>query len=273
MAKNIIQKACGLLRPSYWKSGEMDSGFSLSERIIGASYESDKALNRKLETPAFYKKLLLEIKDKLNEEVKRGKPAEDSIKDYMESLDKKGGRKLDATSLVDTLTNGKFNCASSTSMFLSLAEMLDYDLFKKCYVGTIVSKDESQAHAFIRKKYKKSEFENIDCGNIIAPDSLYVDKFENTIETRPRNAIISEILLVTANELDRRGNNNEAITFYDKSLKEDTNNLYAWINKGATLSDAGRYAEAMECFKRASTINPQSAILKNNIKIVQEEVA
>jgi tetratricopeptide (TPR) repeat protein len=53
---------------------------------------------------------------------------------------------------------------------------------------------------------------------------------------------------------------NEAMESYDRAIKIDPNNAYAWYNKGNALYALGEYNEAMESYDRAIKIDPNYAM-------------
>ncbi len=53
---------------------------------------------------------------------------------------------------------------------------------------------------------------------------------------------------------------NEAMESYDRAIKIDPNNAYAWYNKGNALYALGKYNEAMESYDRAIKIDPNYAM-------------
>ena len=48
----------------------------------------------------------------------------------------------------------------------------------------------------------------------------------------------------------------EAIECYDRALSIDPNNADAWYWKGSTLRDMGKHSEAIECYDKALEIDP-----------------
>ena len=47
-----------------------------------------------------------------------------------------------------------------------------------------------------------------------------------------------------------------ALRSAEKSLEVDSNDAYAWYQKGAALNNLNRYEEAIKCFNRAIEIQP-----------------
>ena len=52
--------------------------------------------------------------------------------------------------------------------------------------------------------------------------------------------------------LDNLGKYEEAIEWYDKTLKIDPNNVFALYNKGFALNNLGKYQEAIEWYDKAT---------------------
>ena len=48
----------------------------------------------------------------------------------------------------------------------------------------------------------------------------------------------------------------ESLPFYDNVIARNQSNFMAWYYKGSTLSEMGRYDEAIDCFDRALEIKP-----------------
>jgi hypothetical protein len=49
---------------------------------------------------------------------------------------------------------------------------------------------------------------------------------------------------------------NESLPFYDNVIARNQSNFMAWYYKGSTLSEMGRYDEAIDCFNRALETKP-----------------
>ena len=47
---------------------------------------------------------------------------------------------------------------------------------------------------------------------------------------------------------------------YDRAIKMDPNNAYAWYNRGNALYASGKYNEAMESYDRAIKMDPRYAM-------------
>jgi tetratricopeptide (TPR) repeat protein len=56
----------------------------------------------------------------------------------------------------------------------------------------------------------------------------------------------------------------EAIKYYDKAIVIEPNNVYAWKNKGHSLSELGKNEEAIRCFTKALEIDPNNAPVWDN---------
>ena len=64
--------------------------------------------------------------------------------------------------------------------------------------------------------------------------------------------------------LDALGQHQEAIECYDKALTADPQDASTWSNKGSTLDKLGRHEEAIICYDKALTINCQCAAAWSN---------
>jgi len=56
------------------------------------------------------------------------------------------------------------------------------------------------------------------------------------------------------------GKNNESITYFDKALAINPNDVYALSSKGLALARLGKYNEAISYYDKALTINPNSLV-------------
>lgn len=59
--------------------------------------------------------------------------------------------------------------------------------------------------------------------------------------------------------LDKKGRKNEALESFSRALEIDSSNSITWHNKGLTLLKLGRLAEGVECFNKAIEINEKYA--------------
>jgi tetratricopeptide (TPR) repeat protein len=59
--------------------------------------------------------------------------------------------------------------------------------------------------------------------------------------------------------LDRQGRKNEAIESFSRALEIDPSNSITWHNKGLTLLKLNKLDEAIECFNKAIEINEKYA--------------
>ncbi len=61
------------------------------------------------------------------------------------------------------------------------------------------------------------------------------------------------------NENAKKGNNEDALTAYEKALEIDPRHTSAWNNKGIVLSRMKKYEEAITCYDVAIEIDPTYA--------------
>lgn len=71
-------------------------------------------------------------------------------------------------------------------------------------------------------------------------------------------------LVNRGNFLLDRGEYEEAITFYEKALSINSQNVVALTNKGTALDQLGKYEEAVKCFDKVLEINPKDEEALNN---------
>jgi tetratricopeptide (TPR) repeat protein len=60
------------------------------------------------------------------------------------------------------------------------------------------------------------------------------------------------------------GKNNESITYFDKALAMDPNDVESLNGKGVALANLGKYCEAIKYFDKALTIKPSYATALDN---------
>ncbi len=174
--------------------GALNSDFSLSEQIINTSWKCEQGTEgRELKGPKYYLDEFYEIADGLKKEINKGKDAEEVIlkliKNSFEELDTKQNpiseQDYSETYKGSFLTNfidfGRINCISATSLFVSLAEILDYKLYENCYLGDL------KGHSMVRLK-SGGTYKNIDEGYIV-PDELYLKEWGEIPKTLPKEAI------------------------------------------------------------------------------------
>ncbi len=259
MVTDIIQKAYELLRPSYWKSGKMDSGLSLSERIIDASYIAEsEGYKKKMKPSLFYKEKLFQIKDKIKQKIEKEKIAtEDAIRDYLKSLEFSNG-----VFPTETLESGKVNCVSSTALFLSLSEMLDSELYENSHVGDITF------HTIVRKK-EGNEYENIDYGRTF-PDSHYTDRYGSPPVTKPKDYIVTSILVHGSVPLHDK---EEQSKYHKRTFKLYPKDADSWFIKGNLLHhNLQEYEEAIKCYTMALGINTENTDAQKGKELALKEI-
>lgn len=69
--------------------------------------------------------------------------------------------------------------------------------------------------------------------------------------------------------LDKLGQYEEAISYFDNALRINPENVYAWTNKGITYYNVGSYEKAIECYDSAIAIDPSyiDAYTQKNIAL------
>ncbi len=240
---------------------KMDSGLSFSEQVIHNSYLAERAIGkRELKPPSYYKGRMFEIKENLKQEIEKGKSPEETIKQFVHSIYQK---KFDNEAFpTEALEIGKTNCVSSTSLILSLSEMLDYNLFERCSVGYISGKEEKSGHVFVKKKIGE-KYENIGHGEILS-DSSYKINYDKFPIVKPRKFILTQILngVGTSIYVDEK----EKIRYFDKALKIYSEASDVWSNKGNALCIQGKFKEGIKCFDEALRIEPENVIAQENRK-------
>ncbi len=90
----------------------------------------------------------------------------------------------------------------------------------------------------------------------------YHDKW---LESAPNNVYVWTWKGITLSNLGRY---EEAISCYNKALEINPNYALAQTNKGNTLCSVARYEEAISCYNKALEINPNYALAQTNIAIV-----
>jgi tetratricopeptide (TPR) repeat protein len=70
--------------------------------------------------------------------------------------------------------------------------------------------------------------------------------------------------LVLGNAMYSKGQYQEAIGYFDKSLQLDPENNTIWNNKGLALAKLGKIDEAIECYERALRIKSKDYVVLNN---------
>jgi len=223
----------------------LDSGLSFAERLYFSTLQAERELGKRVDNP---RNRLFEIRKNLEENIAvKGIKPEQAIRAYIGSL-----KCENCTLPNESLEKNDIDCAGETTLFLSLAEMLDYNLFEKCYIGKIIASDMS--HVLIRKK-SGDYYENIDFG-ITRQDSFYKEKIGQIPETQEKKMIIAINLLDCG--LAFKENYEKAIEYFDKSLSIDPKNIGALHCKAIGLSKLGMYNEAMECCNKTLEIYPDN---------------
>ncbi len=65
--------------------------------------------------------------------------------------------------------------------------------------------------------------------------------------------------IIEAAKLVKAGNYQEVLYYCDEALRLNPELAKVWVNKGAILSRMAHPSEAIECFRRALTIDPRCA--------------
>ena len=174
--------------------GSLISDFSFAENVLRISRMCEQETEgRELKEPKYYLDKFYEIAERLKGDINKGRNAEEVIlkfiKNKFEGLDSKQNpiseQDYSETYKGSFLTNfidfGRINCISATSLFVSLAEIMDYKLYENCYLGNL------EGHSIIRLK-SGEDYKNIDEGYII-PDELYLKEWGKIPKTLPKKAI------------------------------------------------------------------------------------
>lgn len=220
---------------------KLNSGLSFSEELYNSTLE--KEIEMGLVPKDFSpQKKLQEIKDRIKWKADLGY-SETAIRSYF----------LDAKTRENVLINESlyketYNCVAETALFLSLAEILDYDLFRNCQVGhvhnwhTIAPKLAKEGeilsgHVFIIKK-SGNETQNIDFG-LRYSEKYYKERFLEKPEIKPKKHLISSSLDNCGMRLILKERVEEALSFFDKALHYDPKNFYALKRKAIALEKLG----------------------------------
>jgi tetratricopeptide (TPR) repeat protein len=91
-----------------------------------------------------------------------------------------------------------------------------------------------------------------------------IEAYENAMELDPGSTKyqknIADVYLVMGNKaLYKEGRYQEAIQYYDRTLKIIPRHLNAWFAKGIAYRKLGAYRNATACFLRVVEIDPQNA--------------
>jgi tetratricopeptide (TPR) repeat protein len=76
-------------------------------------------------------------------------------------------------------------------------------------------------------------------------------------------------LMRQENNLRKKKKYTEALTFCDKALKVYPNFVTAWNNKGNVLFNLGKKNDAINCYKKALSLNPNYSPAQTNLKLIQ----
>ena len=189
--------------------GFLTSDFSLAENILRISWiceQETETEDRELKEPKYYLDEFYKIANNLKKKIGDGKDAEKIIREFIvESTDKLNIQDLitypekhKGTYLTNFLDFGKINCVCASGLFMGLAEMLDYELYERCYLGDL------KAHSMVILK-SRDGYKNIDYGRTI-PDKEYLKEFNQLPEILPKKAIFAIIFYNKATEILNKAN-------------------------------------------------------------------
>ncbi|MCD6215598.1 MAG: hypothetical protein J7J92_00805 [Candidatus Aenigmarchaeota archaeon] len=141
---------------------KITSGLSLAEAVINTSYMVESELGlRELKQINWYHDKINEIAGELKKRVNKYRTVEDVITNYIYS------NYPDVSFITQHLDKSRFeyseensSCVVCASLFLSLAEKLDYELFENSYLASMHD-FYGNGHLFIRK-YENGASKNID---------------------------------------------------------------------------------------------------------------
>ena len=134
-----------------------------------------------------------------------------------------------------------------------------------CNYGMIFSWFKKNQPEVLPIKYKKASSrkeaseELVQLGEDLANDRHYdraLEYFNKAIEMNSENDFAwGDRGLM----LDKKGRKNEALESFSRALEIDSSNSITWHNKGLTLLKLGKLAEGVECFNKAIEINEKYA--------------
>ncbi len=137
------------------------------------------------------------------------------------------------------LKTGEGSCMVAVSLFLCLSELLDYELFKKCYVGRLPT------HVMIIKKEEDKEPEYIDFG--FTPSVRYCQKHHDKMpKMLGKQTIIANILSNIGLDLLHSDKYEESAECFDKAIEINPNFYRAWYHKALALFRLGKYERMKE---------------------------
>lgn len=159
---------------------------------------------------------------------------------------------------VITLDSGK-DAYSWLIKGLILIPMSDYKNAVIC-INNAIDKDETLEWAWFLKgiisfeavmtEHKKKGITIEGLNSIIMKDSLY--NFNRVLDLNPNNSWA----LFSMGRILRDESPQEALSLFDKAIKFDPENAFAWNEKGNSLMILGRYEEALEAKEVALEISP-----------------
>ncbi|MDI3474131.1 MAG: hypothetical protein PWR30_454 [Candidatus Woesearchaeota archaeon] len=232
------------------------SNKSLSEKILVSSWYCESLIGeREIRPLKFYFEEINQIKREI-ESSSQNDSVEASIKNYIKTIDYEKG-----TFPSYSIEYRKADCISSSSLFLSLSELLDSQLFNDCKLGYICPKDNSDGHVFVRKKLEK-DYENIDFGDSY-PDEFYYSKFKKLPETKPKEAILSFLLDNAGVNIIKKGKTKNyiaSLALLDEAIKLTPSLFGIWHNKGVILQFLNRNEEAKKCLAISNYLKTDSKI-------------
>ncbi|MCZ7369389.1 MAG: tetratricopeptide repeat protein [Candidatus Methanoperedens sp.] len=114
--------------------------------------------------------------------------------------------------------------------------------------------------------------EDEDKISVIRADQVGQDVQSVNIKTKPlqhessgpSNVKKSDENLVLGNAMYSKGQYQDAIEYFNKSLQIDPENNTIWNNKGLALAKLGKIDEAIECYDRALRIKSKDYVVLNN---------
>ena len=196
-------------------------------------------------------KLTEDVKKEIIQKVVTEWKNDEYLKDILNNIENIANN-VSSSYLTKFLDSGKINCVGSASLFLSLAEMLDFGLYEKCYLGDLPN------HSIIRLKLGEG-YKNVDYGKVRS-DECYLDKFGEFPKTLPKKALLADLL----------GN-------LSKTLSAEATDLVAQkrsINKeyyDGLLTAEKLYKSALKGYNRALNIIPHYDA-KYNKNIVDKQL-
>ena len=78
----------------------------------------------------------------------------------------------------------------------------------------------------------------------------------------------SEMMTNKGIELNKIGNYNESITYFDKALAIDPKNIVALNEKGNAYGGLGNYSQAISSYDKALALDPKNATILDNKGVV-----